>query len=81
MSQGEHQGEHQEEAAAVRRCEHYRQQRLGADYGGEQYVDALHRLRASAAVAASRKVEPFFWHDAPKVRVWLCADCARELGL
>ena len=56
-------------------------------------ADAGHALRRRAvrggaakaegepAVAASHKVEPFFQHDAWKVRVWLCADCARELGL
>ena len=30
---------------------------------------------------AARKVTPFFWADAPHILVWLCRDCAAELGL
>jgi hypothetical protein len=38
-------------------------------------------MKGSAAARLARKVEPFFWSDARKVRVWLCADCAAETGL
>jgi hypothetical protein len=26
-------------------------------------------------------VTPFFWADAAHIHVWLCRDCADELGL
>ncbi len=69
------------EAPVERHCIHHRRQVPGTYYGGEQYVAALQRLKASAVVQASRKVEPFFWGDARKVTVWLCAECAAEFGL
>ncbi len=65
----------------VRRCIHNRQGAAGDYYGGAQYLAALQRLRASAALEAARKVDALYWQDAPKVRVLLCADCARGLGL
>lgn len=74
-------GQQREEEALVRRCVHSRRGTPSADYGGIQYLSALQRLRASAAVEAARKVDALYWQDAPKVRVLLCADCARELGL
>lgn len=78
MSQG---GQQREEEALVRRCVHSRRGTAGTNYGGTQYLAALQRLRASAAVEAARKVDALYWQDAPKVRVLLCEDCARELGL
>ena len=47
----------------------------------ELYLKALQRMKGSAAAELARKVEPFFWADARKVRVWLCAGCAAEAGL
>jgi hypothetical protein len=26
-------------------------------------------------------VTPFFWVDAPNILVWLCHDCATEVGI
>lgn len=70
-----------EEEALVRRCVHIRQGAAAADYGGPEYLAALQRLPAGAAVEAARKVDALYWQDAPKVRVRLCADCARHLGM
>ena len=78
MSQG---GQQRGAEALVRRCVHSRRGAAGTDYGGSQYLAALQRLRATAAVEAARKVDALYWQDAAKVRVLLCADCARELGL
>jgi hypothetical protein len=64
-----------------RECLHRRQAARGRAYAGEQFVSALYRLRGDAAMKLARKVEPFFWADAPRVTVWLCDDCAREAGL
>jgi hypothetical protein len=41
----------------------------------------LQRLRVDKAVEVSGKVSAFFWADAPHILVWLCKDCARQLGL
>jgi hypothetical protein len=71
----------EKDLSTVRRCVHSSKQQGSAEYGGEQYVAALKRLKGSAAVRAASQVEPFFWEDAKKVRVWLCAGCAMELGL
>ena len=30
---------------------------------------------------AAGKVSPFFWADAAHILVWLCRDCAAELGM
>ena len=48
---------------------------------GEQFVSALHRLRGEAGLRMERKVQPFFWADAPLVSVWLCEECSAEAGL
>ena len=56
----------------------------GADgdfYHGTFYVQALQRLQGDEAVKMAGKVAPFFWVDAPKVRVWLCQQCAAELHI
>lgn len=55
--------------------------RFGAFYSGGQFVAALYRLRGEAGLKMARKVQPFFWADAPLVTVWLCAECAAEAGL
>ena len=34
-----------------------------------------------AAVQVASKVSPFFWADAPLILVWVCHDCAAEIGL
>jgi hypothetical protein len=41
----------------------------------------LQGLRSAEALSFAGKVSPFFWSDAARVRVWLCRECATELGL
>ena len=64
-----------------RACEHYRRDARGAPVGGRSYLSALQRLRGPAAERVARAVESFFWSDAPRVRVWLCPECAAALGI
>jgi hypothetical protein len=81
MSKPTEQSMEAESTAFVRSCIHYRTHPPGAYYGGIEYVAALQKLKASAAMQAVNKVESFFWNDAPKVQVWLCHECAAALGL
>lgn len=53
----------------------------GAYYNGVFYVQALQRLPVDAALQMSRKVASFFWSDAQHILVWLCEDCAAQVGL
>lgn len=53
----------------------------GEFYRGVFYLQALQRLRVDEAVRMAAKVEPFFWSDTPYIVVWLCHDCAAEVGL
>jgi hypothetical protein len=53
----------------------------GEYYNGVFYVQALQRLPVDAAVEMASKVSSFFWADAPHIRVWLCHDCAAEVGV
>jgi hypothetical protein len=64
-----------------RQCVHFKEGSNGRPYDGELYLKALQRMKGSSAAGLARKVEPFFWSDARKVRVWLCAGCAAEVGL
>lgn len=64
-----------------RECLHRRQGAKGTFHPGEVYVRSLQRLRSQAALKAARKVEPFFWADASLIKVWLCSECADEVGL
>jgi hypothetical protein len=64
-----------------RECIHREQDAEGEFYNGVFYVQALRNLRVDAAVNMANKVTPFFWADAPNILVWLCRDCAGELGL
>lgn len=64
-----------------RQCAHFKEGSDGLPYDGELYLKAPQRMKGSAAAKLARKVEPFFWSDARKVRVWLCAGCAAEAGL
>jgi hypothetical protein len=52
-----------------RQCIHFKEGSDGLPYEGELYLKALQRMRGSAAARLARKVEPFFWSDARKVRV------------
>lgn len=64
-----------------RQCTHFKEGSDGRPYDGELYLKALQRMRGSRAASLARRVEPFFWADARKVRVWLCEGCAAEAGL
>ncbi|HLA12310.1 MAG TPA: hypothetical protein VJ023_17115 [Pyrinomonadaceae bacterium] len=64
-----------------RECIHQEDGVEGAYYNGVFYVQALQRLPVDAALQMSRKVTSFFWSDAPQILVWLCHDCAAQVGL
>jgi hypothetical protein len=64
-----------------RECVHREEGAAGEFYNGEFYVQALQRLPIDQAMQIAHKVSSFFWVDAPHILVWLCADCATELGL
>ena len=53
----------------------------GEFYPGTIFVRQLQRLKGEAALKFANRVTPFFWADAPRVRVWLCGACAGELSL
>ncbi len=64
-----------------RECIHQDDGVEGEYYNGVFYVQALQRLPVDAAVQLASKVSPFFWADAPQIVVWLCRDCAAEVGI
>lgn len=64
-----------------RECIHRDDGPEGDFYNGEFYVQALQRLPINQAMYVASKVSSFFWVDAPHILVWLCHDCANELGL
>lgn len=64
-----------------RECLHRAAGSVGTFYPGDQFISALQRLRGEAGLRMARKVQPFFWADAPLLSVWLCAECAVEAGL
>ena len=65
----------------VRECVHRARGASGEFYKGNTYVKHLQRLQSAAALRFAGKVTAFFWADAAQVVVWLCRDCADELGL
>jgi hypothetical protein len=64
-----------------RECIHRDEDAEGEFYNGVFYIQALQRLQVDRAVQVAGKVSSFFWSDAPHIIVWLCHDCAAELGL
>jgi hypothetical protein len=64
-----------------RECIHLDEGVEGEYYNGVFYVQALQRLPVDAAMQMARKVTSFFWSDAPHILVWLCNDCAAQIGL
>ena len=68
-------------AVNERECVHRGQKARGDYYSGTSYIKALQQLSGSDAMRMAGKVGAFFWADAPKTRVWLCEDCAAEIGL
>lgn len=75
------QGEALLSAARERFCKHHRTKPLGTYYSGLEFIAALQRLKADAAVRAAGNVEAFFWKDAPLINVWLCHECAENMAL
>ena len=53
----------------------------GESYSGVYYVQALQRLPIDYAMQMASKVASFFWADASHIVVWLCQECATELGI
>lgn len=70
-----------EQEYRLRDCVHRKRGAEGQYYSGVTYLQHLQRLRSEAAVRVAANVTAFFWSDAPHVMVWLCEDCAVELGL
>ena len=70
-----------EQEYRMRECVHRAASVVGELYRGSVYVKYLQRLRTEAAMQAASKVTPFFWADAPQIIIWLCRDCAVEVGL
>jgi hypothetical protein len=64
-----------------RECVHRETGANGDLYHGTFFVQALQRMQSDEAVKMASKVAPFFWSDAPRVRVWLCEQCASELHI
>ena len=64
-----------------RECIHQDDGVEGDYYNGVFYVQALQRLPIDNAMEMARKVSSFFWADAQHILVWLCHDCAAEVGL
>lgn len=64
-----------------RECMHRENGADGDVYNGMFFIQALQRLQSDEAVRMAGKVAPFYWVDAPRVRVWLCKECARELSM
>ena len=64
-----------------RECIHQDEGLDGEFYSGTFYIQHLQRLPVDAAVEMASKVSSFFWADAPHIQVWLCHNCAREVGL
>lgn len=70
-----------EQEYRVRECVHRARGTAGEFYRGVAYVKYLQRLRPAEALKFAGNVTSFFWSDAAQVLVWLCRDCACELGL
>ena len=64
-----------------RECIHREEGAEGESYSGVYYVQALQRLPIDQAMQIARKIGSFFWADAAHIVVWLCQECAEELGI
>jgi hypothetical protein len=69
-----------EQSYRQRECVHRKRGARGCLYDGRSYVQSLQRLRATAAAEFAARVTSFYWADAAQIVVWLCDDCADELG-
>ena len=64
-----------------RECVHRNAVSAGKFYGGHTYINYLQRLRGKEATDFALRVTPFFWSDAGEIMVWLCDNCAAQLGV
>ena len=64
-----------------RECIHREEGADGESYSGVFYVQALQRLPIDEAMLIAKKVESFFWADASHIVVWLCHECASQVGI
>jgi len=64
-----------------RECIHQDDGVEGEFYNGVFYLQALQRLPVDQAVEVASKISPFFWSDADHILVWLCRECAFEVGV
>lgn len=69
------------QAYRERECIHQDEGAEGEFYNGVFYLQALQRLPVDQAVEIASKVSPFFWSDASHILVWLCRECAVEVGV
>lgn len=53
----------------------------GEYYRGDVYISSLQRVRGPVAFEIAQRVGPFFWADAPHMKVWLCHECASSLSV
>ncbi len=70
-----------EQSYRERECVHRANGVDGDFYRGITYVQHLQRMGSAAAMKFAGRVTSFFWSDARQIVVWLCRDCADELGL
>ena len=64
-----------------RECTHRDSGIDGEVYNGMFFVQALQRLQSNEALKLAAKISTFYWVDAPRVKVWLCRECAAELHI
>lgn len=71
----------EEQSYRERECIHRSSGAKGVFYEGTDYISHLQALKGNKAMIFSSRVSPFFWADAKNTYVWLCTECAAELGL
>ncbi len=64
-----------------RQCVHREGNTSGEYYRGDTYINSLQRIRGPIAYEIAQRVGPFFWADAPQMKVWLCHECASSLSV
>jgi hypothetical protein len=70
-----------EQSFRERECIHRALEVKGQLYEGIDYIKHLQALKGDKAIRFASRVSPFFWADAKDTYVWLCDECASELGL
>ncbi len=64
-----------------RQCIHRESGTTGEYYRGDTYINSLQSVRGPIAFEIAQRVGPFFWADAPHMKVWLCSECAQTLSI